>query len=92
VDPHKASHTAVVISPAEEPLGQLRVRAADRVRPVRHRAAGSQERCRAEGLAVHVREIHWQTTWPCHEGNRRPPGVHPRSQQPHGGHGNHLRC
>jgi len=31
-------------------------------------------------------------TWPCHEGNRRPPGVHPRSQQPHGGHGNHLRC
>jgi transposase len=27
VDPHKASHTAVAISPAEEPLGQLRVRA-----------------------------------------------------------------
>jgi transposase len=27
VDPHKASHTAVVISAAEEPLGQLRVRA-----------------------------------------------------------------
>jgi hypothetical protein len=27
VDPHKASHTAVVISPAEEPLGQLQVRA-----------------------------------------------------------------
>jgi transposase len=27
VDPHKASHTAVVISPAEEPLGQVRVRA-----------------------------------------------------------------
>jgi transposase len=27
VDPHKASHTAVVIGAAEEPLGQLRVRA-----------------------------------------------------------------
>ena len=27
VDPHKASHTAAAIGPAEEPLGQLRVRA-----------------------------------------------------------------
>src|SRR5580692_10665991 len=27
IDPHKASHTAVVISGAEEPLGELRVRA-----------------------------------------------------------------
>src|SRR5437763_8529283 len=27
VDPHKASHTAVALSPAEAPLGQLRVRA-----------------------------------------------------------------
>ena len=27
VDPHKGSHTVVVISPAEEPLGELRVRA-----------------------------------------------------------------
>ena len=27
VDPHKASHTAVAISAAEEPLGELRVRA-----------------------------------------------------------------
>ena len=27
VDPHKASHTAVAISPAEEPLDELRVRA-----------------------------------------------------------------
>jgi hypothetical protein len=27
VDPHKASHTAVVISAAEEPLSELRVRA-----------------------------------------------------------------
>ena len=27
VDPHKATHTAVVISPAEEPLGEVRVRA-----------------------------------------------------------------
>jgi hypothetical protein len=27
VDPHKATHTAVVIGSAEEPLGELRVRA-----------------------------------------------------------------
>ena len=27
VDPHKGSHTAVVTGPAEEPLGELRVRA-----------------------------------------------------------------
>jgi transposase len=27
IDPHKASHTAVAVSPAEEPLGRLRVRA-----------------------------------------------------------------
>jgi transposase len=27
VDPHKGSHTAVVISPAEEPLGEIKVRA-----------------------------------------------------------------
>jgi transposase len=27
VDPHKGSHTAVAISPAEKPLGELRVRA-----------------------------------------------------------------
>jgi transposase len=27
VDPHKGSHTAVVISPAEEPLGEIRIRA-----------------------------------------------------------------
>ena len=26
-DPHKGSHTAVVTGPAEEPLGELRVRA-----------------------------------------------------------------
>jgi transposase len=27
IDPHKASHTAVAIGPAEEPLGELRIRA-----------------------------------------------------------------
>jgi hypothetical protein len=27
VDPHKSSHTAVVVGPAEEQLGKLRVRA-----------------------------------------------------------------
>jgi len=43
VDPHKASHTAVTISAAEEPLGELRVRAcaaqAGRLRPGRGLAA-----------------------------------------------------
>jgi transposase len=29
IDPHKASHTAVAINAAEEPLGQLRIRACD---------------------------------------------------------------
>jgi hypothetical protein len=27
IDPHKASHTAVAINAAEEPLGQLQMRA-----------------------------------------------------------------
>ena len=30
IDPHKASHTAVAISAAEEPLGELQVRASAR--------------------------------------------------------------
>src|SRR5215472_16929579 len=30
VDPHKGSHTAVAIDPAEVPLGELRVRASSR--------------------------------------------------------------
>jgi hypothetical protein len=45
VDPHKGSHTAVAISPAEEPLGELSVRA-----PGDHRAgarAGQAPRSRA---------------------------------------------
>src|SRR6266487_2148264 len=39
VDPHKASHTAVAISAAEEPVGQLRVRASA-VQAVRLLATG----------------------------------------------------
>jgi hypothetical protein len=30
IDPHKASHTAVAIDPAEAPLGQLTIRASSR--------------------------------------------------------------
>jgi transposase len=45
VDPHKASHTAVAIGAAEEPLGQLRVRAsADQARQLLAWAAGWPER------------------------------------------------
>ena len=42
VDPHKASHTAVAISAAEEPLGELRVRACD---PERRPPRRSRSRC-----------------------------------------------
>jgi transposase len=53
VDPHKGSRTAVVISPAEEPLGELRVRAcAGRAGKLIGRAAAWPERARAvEGAA-----------------------------------------
>jgi transposase len=45
VDPHKASHTAVAIGTAEEPLGQLRVRAsADQAQRLLAWAAGWPER------------------------------------------------
>jgi transposase len=53
VDPHKGSHTAVVISPAEEPLGELRVRAsAGQAGKLTGWAAAGPERIRAvEGAA-----------------------------------------
>ena len=45
VDPHKGSHTAVAIDAAEEPLGQLRVRAsAGQARRLVAWAAGWPER------------------------------------------------
>jgi transposase len=52
VDPHKASHTAVVISAAEEPLGEVRVRAcAARAERLLARAAPWPERVWAAGGA-----------------------------------------
>jgi transposase len=53
VDPHKGSHTAVVISPAEDPLGELRVRAsAAQAEKLIGWAAAWPERTRAvEGAA-----------------------------------------
>ena len=53
VDPHKATHTAVVIGPAEEPLGELRVRAsAGQAEKLVARAADWPERIWAvEGAA-----------------------------------------
>ena len=57
--PHKASHTAVAISGAEEPLGQLRVRAsAAQAERLLAWAAGWPERTWAvEGPAA------WATCW-----------------------------
>jgi transposase len=53
VDPHKGSHTAVVISPAEEPLGEIRVRASTaQAGKLAEWAAAWPERTRAvEGAA-----------------------------------------
>jgi len=60
VDPHKGSHTAVVIDQAEVVLGQLRVRAgavqADRLLA---RAVAWPERTRAAGAPAA-----WDTCWP----------------------------
>jgi hypothetical protein len=47
-DPHKASHTAVAISAAEEPPGELRVRA----------SAAQADRLLAWAAAA------WATCWP----------------------------
>ena len=52
VDPHKGSHTAVVIGPAEEPLGELRVRA----------SAGQAEKLVA--WAADWPERTWAVEWP----------------------------
>src|SRR5258708_15334877 len=51
VDPHKGSHTAVVIGAAEEPLGQVRVRAcaAQAERLLAWAAAGPQRTWAIEG-------------------------------------------
>ena len=60
IDPHKASHTAVAIGAAEEPLGRLRVRAspgqADRL--VARAAAWPERTWAGEGPAA------WVTCWP----------------------------
>jgi hypothetical protein len=60
VDPHKATHTAVAISAAEEPLGELRVRAcaAQAERLLAWAAAWPQRTWAIEGPAG------WATCWP----------------------------
>ena len=60
VDPHKASHTAVAISGAEEPLGELRVRAstAQAERLLAWAAAWPERTWAIEGRAG------WGTCWP----------------------------
>jgi len=53
VDPHKGSHTAVAIGAAEEPLGELRVRAsAGQAQRLLAWAAGWPERAWAAGGAA----------------------------------------
>jgi hypothetical protein len=62
VDPHKGSHTAVVISAAEEPLGEIRVRAsAAQAGKLTGWAAAWPERTWAvEGAAGLGRLLDWQ--------------------------------
>jgi hypothetical protein len=62
VDPHKGSHTAVVISPAEEPLGEIRVRAsAGQAGKLAEQSAAWPERTWAvEGAAGLGRLLDWQ--------------------------------
>ena len=61
IDPHKASHTAVVISAAEEPLGELRVRAcAAQAEQLLAWAAAWPQRT----WAVEERPLAWVTCWP----------------------------
>ena len=62
VDPHKGSHTAVVIGPAEEPLGEIRVRAsAAQAGELAEWAAAWPERTWAvEGAAGLGRLLDWQ--------------------------------
>ena len=60
VDPHKASHTAVAISAAEEPLGELRVRASavQAQRLLAWAAAWPERTWAIEGAAA------WGNCWP----------------------------
>ena len=63
VDPHKASHTAVAISAAEEPLGELRVRACvvQAERLLAWAAAWPQRTWAVEGPAG--RATCWPSSW-----------------------------
>ena len=61
VDPHKGSHTAVAIGAAEEPLGELRVRAsAAQARA----AAGVGGGLAGADLGGRGRRRAWGTCWP----------------------------
>ena len=62
VDPHKASHTAVAIGAAEEPLGELRVRAcvAQAERLLAWAAAWPQRTWAVEGAGGLGHLLDWQ--------------------------------
>jgi hypothetical protein len=51
VDPHKASHTAVAIGAAEEPLGELRVRACGETTATLGREEGQRSRSADQATA-----------------------------------------
>ena len=84
VDPHKASHTAVAISAAEEPLGELRVRAcaAQAERLLAWAAAWPQRTWAVEGAGGLVaRSSCWRRVsgcWMCRPSWARGSGCWPR--------------
>jgi transposase len=88
VDPHKASHTAVAISAAEEPLGELRVRAcvAQAERLLAWAAARPQRTWAVEGAGGTGHLLDWQLVsspgshgeWRPSPGTSRPSRPRPR--------------
>jgi hypothetical protein len=66
IDPHKGSHTAVAISAAEEPLGDLRVRAsvAQAGQLVAWAASWPERTWAVEGAGRERRHRHIHTAWP----------------------------
>ena len=66
MDPHKGSHTAVVIDPAEEPLGELRVRAsaAQAQKLIAWAAAWPERTWVVEGASGLGHLLAWQLTPP----------------------------
>jgi hypothetical protein len=67
VDPHKGSHTAVAVGAAEEPLGQLRVRASA---VQAERLVGWAQAWPPAGLGGRRRWRDWSSAGPAAAGSR----------------------